>query len=71
HKPVVTKRLGLLLELAGGDPELLIELERAAGRLKRFVPLDKTAPIEGAARNRRWELIVNTDLRRLFVAART
>ena len=70
-KPVVTKRLGLLLELAGGDPELLIELERAAGRLKRFVPLDKTAPIDGAERNRRWELIVNTDLRLLFAAART
>jgi predicted transcriptional regulator of viral defense system len=70
-KPVVTKRLGLLLELAGGDPELLLELERAAGRLKRFVPLDKMAPINGAERNRRWELIVNVELHRLFAAART
>jgi predicted transcriptional regulator of viral defense system len=70
-KPVVTKRLGLLLELAGGDPELLLEVERAAGRLKRFVPLDKGAPTDGAERSRRWELIVNTDLRRLFAAARS
>ena len=70
-KPVVTKRLGLLLELAGGDPELLLELEQTAGRLKRFVPLDRTAPIDGAQRNRRWELIVNTDIPRLFAAART
>ena len=70
-KPVVTKRLGLLLELAGGDPELLLELEQAAGRLKRFVPLDRTAPADEAKRNRRWELIVNADLRRLFAAART
>ena len=69
-KPVVIKRMGLLLELAGGDPELLLELERIAGRLKRFVPLDKAAPARGE-RNRRWELIVNADLHRLFAAART
>ncbi len=69
-KPVATKRLGLLLELAGGDPELLLEVEGAAGRLKRYVPLDVGAPADGD-RNRRWELIVNTDVGRLFAAART
>ena len=70
-KPVVTKRLGFLLELAGADPELVLDLERAGGRLKRFVPLDKTSAVTGAERNRRWELIVNSDPRRLFAAART
>ncbi|MEX2557228.1 MAG: type IV toxin-antitoxin system AbiEi family antitoxin [Actinomycetota bacterium] len=70
-KPVLTKRLGFLLEMAGGDPELLLELERTTGRLKRFVPLDKTVPADGDERNSRWELIVNTNLQRLFAAART
>ncbi len=70
-KPVVTKRLGFLLEMAGANPELLLELERAAGRLKRFMPLAKTAPPDHAERNRRWELTVNTDLRRLFASAKT
>jgi predicted transcriptional regulator of viral defense system len=70
-KPVVTKRLGFLLEMAGADPELLLELEQAAGRLKRFVPLDKTAPADHAERNRRWELTVNTNLRRLLASAKT
>lgn len=70
-KPVLTKRLGFLLEVTGGDPELLLELERTAGRLKRFTLLDKTAPADGGERNRRWEVIVNTDIRRLFAAART
>ncbi len=71
-KPVFTKRLGFMLEAAGyGNPEVLWELERTAGRLKRFVPLDKTRPDEGGERNRRWELILNVDVPQLLKAART
>ena len=70
-KPVTTKRLGFLLEIAGADPELVMELERATPRLKRFTLLDKTAPTTGGERNRRWELIVNTDVRGLFNTTRT
>jgi predicted transcriptional regulator of viral defense system len=71
-KPVLTKRLGFLLEAAGyAEPETLWELERAAGRLKRFKPLDKTRPHDGGERNRRWELIINVDVQRLLRGART
>ena len=71
-KPVVAKRLGYLLELAGhGDPELMWEIERAARRLKRYTPLDKTRPATAGARDRRWELVVNVDPRRLRQTART
>lgn len=72
NKPVATKRLGYLLELVGhGDRELIWELENAAGRLHRYVPLDKTRPIEGATRDRRWELLVNADPRELLRGTRT
>lgn len=68
-QPTLTKRLGFLLEVVGhGDPELLWELERLAGRLKRYVPLDKTAQYEGV-RNKRWELVINTEVDRLLRAA--
>jgi predicted transcriptional regulator of viral defense system len=71
EKPVVTKRVGFLLEAAGqGDPELLWELERVAGRLRHYAKLDKTRPAEGT-RNRRWELLINIDAKRLLAAART
>ena len=71
-KPVATKRLGYLLELVGhGDRELIWDLEKAAGRLRRYVPLDKPRPTEGAARDRRWELLVNADPRELLRGTRT
>ncbi len=70
NKTLVTKRLGFLLEIVGADPELLLDLERAAGRIKRFVPLDKAAPHVAGDRNPRWELVLNTDVGRLFAAAR-
>jgi predicted transcriptional regulator of viral defense system len=71
-KPVVTKRLGFLLEAAGyGNPEVFWELERAAGKLKRFTPLDKTRPQDDGERNRRWELILNVDVPQLLRAAKT
>lgn len=71
-KPVATKRLGYLLELVGyGDRELIWELEDAAGRLRRYVPLDKTRPVEGATRDRRWELLVNADPHELLRGTRT
>lgn len=71
-KPVATKRLGYLLELVGhSDRELIWELENAAGRLRRYVPLDKTRPTEGATRDRRWELLVNADPHELLRGIRT
>jgi predicted transcriptional regulator of viral defense system len=71
-KPAVTKRLGFLLEIAGlGDAPLLWELERAAGRLRHYLPLDKTRPPEGANRTKRWELIINTNLEQLLRSATT
>ncbi len=71
-RPTTTKRLGLLLELVGlGDAELLLDLERLAGRLKRYLPLVKGRPTEDAERNKRWELLVNTDVQKLFRARRS
>ncbi len=70
-RPVATKRLGFLLEAAGGDPELLDDLERVAGRLKRYTPLDRNARVRTGTRNRRWELTVNADMRQLRAGART
>lgn len=71
-KPTLTKRLGFLLETIGhGEAGLLWELERVGGRTKHFFPLDKTRPVGSATRNRRWELIINTDIDRLFQANRT
>ncbi|MDP9340671.1 MAG: hypothetical protein M3Q23_00905 [Actinomycetota bacterium] len=71
-RPAVTKRLGFLLEAAGvGDPELLWEIERLAGRTRHYYPLVKGQEVEGADRNKRWELLINTDLQKLLRAART
>ncbi len=71
-KPLLTKRLGFMLEAAGyGNPEVLWELERVAGRLKRFEVLDKTRPNAPGERSRRWELILNVDVPRLLRAGRT
>jgi predicted transcriptional regulator of viral defense system len=72
NQPVLTKRIGFLLEAAGyGNPETLWELERAAGKLKRYTPLDKAQPNRPGERNRRWELILNVDIPQLLQAART
>jgi len=69
RRPLVTKRVGFLLEAVGhGDPRLLRELEAIAPRLKRFEPLDKTRPREGE-KDSRWELLVNIDRERLRQAA--
>lgn len=72
-RPVVMKRLGYLLELVGHpDRELIGELERAAGRLGRSVPLDETKPVrEGDARDTRWELVLDVDPQGLLRGART
>ena len=66
-EPAVTKRLGFLLEISGfGEPSLLWELERIAGRSKRYVPLDTTQSQRTGQRNKRWELVINTDLEQLL-----
>lgn len=71
NQPTVVKRLGFLLEVVGhGDRELLWDLQRAAARHKRYVPLDTGGPNAGT-RDRRWGLIVNADFKRLIGAART
>lgn len=70
--PTVTKRLGFLLEAAGHpDPRLLWELERIAGRIRHYVPLDPRRTVARAERNRRWEILVNTDIDQLLETART
>lgn len=67
HSPATTKRLGFLLEAAGyGEPAVLVELRRAAGRLRHYVALDPTRPAEGAERDRRWELQLNVPIDRLL-----
>lgn len=71
NRPTLIKRLGFLLETLGHrDRELLIDLQRTAGRIKHYLPLDTTAPPEGN-RDRDWELVVNTDIRRLLRATST
>jgi predicted transcriptional regulator of viral defense system len=71
-KPVVTKRLGYLLEQVGhGDRELLDELRRAGGQLRHYVPLDPKGPDEGPNRDKRWEILVNADLKALRLGAQT
>ena len=70
-QPVVTKRLGFLLEIVGhGDPRLPRELERLAGRLKTYTLL---VPGDGdvVERSRRWELDINVDPQRLMDAVTT
>lgn len=73
QRPVLTKRLGYLLELVGhADRELVWDLEAAAGRLGRYVPLDKTRPAHRQhPRDARWELILNVEPRDLLRATRT
>ncbi len=70
-QPVLNKRLGYLLELAGyDDPRLVRELERVTPRLKWYVPLDKATP-PARAHDRRWEIDVNVDVDRLIKATET
>jgi predicted transcriptional regulator of viral defense system len=70
--PVLTKRLGFLLEMTRAvDPELLWELERISGRIGHYVPLEKGSPLAGATRSKRWEIDVNIDLPELLRATRT
>ena len=67
RKPALTKRLGFLMELAGyGEPRVLWELERIAGRAKRYVLLDITSRRRAGTRNKRWELIINADIDELL-----
>lgn len=70
--PALTKRLGFLLEVVGhGDVQLLGELEQAAGRLKRYLPLVNGEAEGGANRNKRWELTINADIPKLLRTVRT
>lgn len=72
REPALTKRVGFLLELAGyGEPRVLRELERIAGRVKRYVPLDTTRRDRTGARNKRWELVINADIDELLKVGKT
>jgi predicted transcriptional regulator of viral defense system len=72
RKLALTKRIGFLLELAGyGDPRLLWELERIAGRVKRYVPLDTTREDRAGPRNKRWELVINANTYELLESGTT
>lgn len=72
HEPALTKRVGFLLELAGyGEPRVLWELERIAGRAKRYVPLDTTKKDRTGPRNKRWELVMNADIDELLEVGKT
>lgn len=72
NKSAVTKRLGFLLEAGGyANPEVLWELERAGGKLKHFIPLDRTRAHDPGERIRRWELVANVDLKKLLRVPRT
>jgi predicted transcriptional regulator of viral defense system len=72
REPALTKRVGFLLELAGyGEPGVLRELERIAGRVKRYVPLDTTKRDRTGPRNKRWELVVNADIDKLLEVGKT
>lgn len=72
NEPALTKRVGFLLELAGyGEPRVLWELERVAGRAKRYVPLDTTRKDRTGPRNKRWELVINADLDELLEVGKT
>ena len=68
----LTKRVGFLLELAGyGEPRVLWELERIAGRAKRYVPLDTNRKDRTGPRNKRWELVINADIDQLLEVGKT
>lgn len=70
-QPVTTKRLGYLLEIVGhGDPRLIRELERLAGRIGNYAPLIPGGG-EDVERNKRWELDINVDPDRLMRAIAT
>lgn len=72
HEPALTKRVGFLLELAGyGEPRVLWELERIAGRMKRYVPLDTMKKDRQGPRNKRWELVINADIDELLGLGKT
>ena len=72
REPALTKRLGFMLELTGlGQPQVLWELERIAGRVKRYVPLDKTREDKTGDRNKRWELVINVDVDELLEVGKT
>jgi predicted transcriptional regulator of viral defense system len=72
REPAVTKRIGFLLELTGyGVPQVLWELERIAGRVKRYVPLDTTRKERTGQRNKRWELVINADVDELLEVGKT
>lgn len=72
NEPALTKRLGFLLEAVGhGDPRLLWEIERVAGRAKRYEPLDVWRKEKPVQRNKRWELDINVDIERLLQAVET
>lgn len=72
HEPALTKRIGFLLELAGyGEPRVLWELERIAGRVKRYVPLDTTRRDRTGPRNKRWELVINANPDELLEVGKT
>jgi predicted transcriptional regulator of viral defense system len=72
REPALTKRLGFLLELTGyGDPEVLWELERIAGRAKRYIPLDVMRRDRTGLRNKRWELVLNADIDELLRVGKT
>lgn len=71
-RPVVAKRLGFLLEALGHpDARLLWQMERMARRIRHYLPLDRMRTVDGAERNRRWELLVNTDIEQLLQKTRT
>jgi predicted transcriptional regulator of viral defense system len=72
REPALTKRIGFLLELtAYGAPQVLWELERIAGRVKRYVPLDTTRKERAGQRNKRWELVINVDVNELLEVGKT
>ncbi len=72
REPALTKRVGFLLELAGyGEPRVLRELERIAGRVKRYVALDTTRQNRAGTRDKRWELVINADIDKMLEVGRT
>ena len=54
-----SQRLGYLLERAGAASAAAPLAERVASRAKEYVPLRAGRPVVGAARDRRWRLLVN------------
>lgn len=70
--PIVTKRFGLLAELAGADPDVIGRAESLARRTKTYGPLDPMRPVTAeSVRYSKWELAVNVPLDRLRASAET